>query len=153
MSMLGMGGNTSSTQTSVYILLDEKKKQTNEEIAKEIKDQTADMDCEVSVSASTMDMSALGGSGISVEIEGRDLDKLKQAAGEVAEMVKQIPGTVDVSDGIKEKTTELRLQVNKKKAARYNLTTAQVYQFLQGKLSEAGSSTTLSTDEKITMSL
>lgn len=148
MSMMGMGGDASTTQTSVYILLDEKKKQSNEEIAKEIKDQTTDIDCEVSVSASTMDMSALGGSGISVEIQGRDLDKLKQAAGEVAELVRQVPGTIDVSDGIEEKTTELRLQVNKKKATKYNLTTAQVYQFLQGKLSEAGSSTTLNTDEK-----
>lgn len=148
MSMMGMGDGTSSTQTSIYILLDENKKQTNEEIAKEIKDQSADMDCDVSVSASTMDMSALGGSGISVEIEGRDLDKLQQAAGEVAELVKQVPGTVDVSDGIDEKTTEMRLRVKKKKAMKYNLTTAQVYQFLQGKLSEAGSSTTLSTDEK-----
>ena len=72
----------------------------------------------------------------------------KQAAGEVAELVRQVPGTIDVSDGIEEKTTELRLQVNKKKATKYNLTTAQVYQFLQGKLSEAGSSTTLNTDEK-----
>lgn len=148
MSMLGMGGNSSSNETTLYILLDEKKQQTNEEIAKEIESQTADMDCEVAVQASTMDMSALGGSGISVEVKGRDLDKIKQTAAEVAERIGSVKGTKEVSDGIEEKTTELRIKVDKEKATEYNLTTAQVYQFLQEKLAEAGSATTLNTDVK-----
>lgn len=148
MSMLGLGGTSSENETTLYILLDENKKKTNEEIAKEIEAQMSGLACEVSVQASTMDMSALGGSGISIEVKGRDLDKLKQAAAEIAELVEGVEGTTEVSDGIEEKTTELRLRVNKEKAAEYNLTTAQVYQFLQGKLAEAGSATTLGTDEK-----
>ena len=148
MSMMGLGGNTVTNQTSLYILLKEDKKLTNQEIADEILRLTEGMDCEVSVAASTMDMSALGGSGISIMIEGRELDTLKKIAEDVAELVEGVEGTTEVFDGIEEADVELRLRVNKEKATEYGLTTAQVYQFLQGKLAEAGSSMTLATESK-----
>ena len=53
-----------------------------------------------------------------------------------------------MSDGIEEKTLEMRIVVDKDKAMEHQLTTAQVYQFLQGKLADAKSATTLSTDSK-----
>jgi multidrug efflux pump subunit AcrB len=142
-SLTGSGGSTD--QVSMYVLLDENKTITNKELAKQILDRTADLDCEVSVETSTMDMSSLGGSGISVQIEGRDLDELKRVAGEVAEIVETVEGTTEVSDGIDETTLELRLVVDKNAAMSYQLTTAQVYQMLQNKLADASSATTLST--------
>lgn len=148
MSMMGMGGNSAENETTVYILLDEDKDKTNEEIADEIEELTKDMDCEVAVQSTDMDMSALGGTGISVQISGRELDKLKEMAEEVAALVESVEGTTEVSDGIEERTSELRVKVDKTKAAAYSLTTAQVYQFLQEKLAETGSTTTLSTDDK-----
>ena len=57
-------------QSSMYVLLKEKKKHTNKEIKKEILKKTKKCDCEVEVQESSMDMSALGGSGISVQIKG-----------------------------------------------------------------------------------
>lgn len=144
-SLTGGGGQSANEQVSMYVLLDEDKTITNEELAKQIMEKTSDLDCEVIVNTSTMDMSALGGSGISVQIKGRDLDQLKSMAGEVAELVKGVEGTKNVSDGIEEKTLELRLVVDKEKAIGYQLTTAQVFQFLQQKLADATSATTLST--------
>lgn len=144
-SLTGGGGQSANEQVSMYVLLDEDKTITNEELAKQIMEKTSDLDCEVIVNTSTMDMSALGGSGISVQIKGRDLDQLKSMAGEVAELVKGVEGTKNVSDGIEEKTLELRLVVDKEKAISYQLTTAQVFQFLQQKLADATSATTLST--------
>lgn len=146
--MMGLGGSPKENETTVYIFLNEDKKQTNQEIADAIEEQTKGLDCEVKVEASTMDMSALGGSGISVQIKGRDLDKLKEIAGDVAALVSQAEGTEEVSDGIEETTSELRIRVDKAKAMEYQLTTAQIYQFLQKKLAEAGSTTTLSTESK-----
>ena len=145
-SMNIMGGGSSDTErVSMYVLLDENKTITNKQLAREIMERTKDLDCEVSVETSTMDMSALGGSGISVQIQGRELDELKRMAGEVADIVKTVEGTTEVSDGIEEKTLELRLVVDKNAAMSYQLTTAQVYQMLQSKLAEASSATTLST--------
>lgn len=132
----------------MYVLLDENKTITNKALAQEIMDRTADLDCEVSVETSTMDMSALGGSGISVQITGRDLDELKRMAGEVAAIVETVEGTTEVSDGIEEKTLELRMVVDKNAAMSYQLTTAQVFQMLQQKLADASSATTLSTLSK-----
>ena len=143
MSLGGGGGSTE--EISMYVLLDQEKTRSNLELADEILEKTADLECEISVETSTMDMSALGGSGISVQLQGRDLDELKRMAGEVADILKTVEGTTEVSDGIDEKTLELRLVVDKNAAMSYQLTTAQVFQLLQGKLTEASSATTLST--------
>ena len=145
MSMMGSGSG-SDREVSMYVMLKEDKKLSNDELAAVILDQTADLNCEVSVQTSNMDMSSLGGSGISVMIKGRELDKLKEIASDVADILSSVEGTRNVSDGIEEKTVEMRLVVDKNKAMSYQLTTAQIYQFLQQKLAEAGSATTLSTE-------
>ena len=144
MNLMSSGGGN-DREVSIYIMLKEDKKLTNEELANLIMEQTADLNCEVNVQTSNMDMSSLGGSGISVMIKGRELDKLKEIAGDVADILSSVEGTQNVSDGIEEKTVEMRLIVDKNKAMGYQLTTAQIYQFLQKKLAEAGSATTLST--------
>ena len=145
MSMM-VSGSGSNREVSMYVMLKEDKKLSNDELAAVILDQTADLNCEVSVQTSNMDMSSLGGSGISVMIKGRELDKLKEIASDVADILSSVEGTRNVSDGIEEKTVEMRLVVDKNKAMSYQLTTAQIYQFLQQKLAEAGSATTLSTE-------
>ena len=145
MSMMGSGSG-SDREVSMYVMLKEDKKLSNDELAAVILDQTADLNCEVSVQTSNMDMSSLGGTGISVMIKGRELDKLKEIASDVADILSSVEGTRNVSDGIEEKTVEMRLVVDKNKAMSYQLTTAQIYQFLQQKLAEAGSATTLSTE-------
>ena len=145
MSMMGSGSG-SNQEVSMYVMLKEDKKLSNDELAAAILDQTADLDCEVNVQTSNMDMSSLGGSGISVMIKGRELDKLKEIAADVTDILSSVEGTQNVSDGIEEKTVEMRLVVDKNKAMSYQLTTAQIYQFLQQKLAEASSATTLSTE-------
>ncbi|MGN0355355.1 MAG: efflux RND transporter permease subunit [Muricoprocola sp.] len=147
--MAGMtGGSGSDDAVSMYILLKEDKTITGDELAREVLEKTADLDCEVDVETSNMDMSALGGSGVTVQIKGRDLDQLKQMAKDVADLLKNVEGTKNVSDGIEEKTLEQRLVVDKDKAMEYQLTTVQVYQFLQAKLADASTATTLSTLSK-----
>lgn len=148
MSMMGGSQSADAESVSIYVLLSEDKTISNDELKAQIMEKTSDLDCELVVETSTMDMSALGGSGISINIKGRELDELKRIAGEVAEIVESVEGTADVSDGIAEKTLELRLVVDKDKAMGYQLTTAQVYQFLQAKLADASSATTLSTLSK-----
>lgn len=149
MSMLGAGGSSSSVdEVSMYVLLNEDRTLSNDDLVKEMKAKTSDLNCTLDIETSTMDMSALGGSGISINIKGRELDQLKQMAGEVADIVEGVEGTKNVSDGIAEKTLEMRLVVDKDKAMSYQLTTAQIYQFLQSKLADATSATTLSTLSK-----
>ena len=147
-AMMGGSQEANAEEVSIYVLLSEEKTISNDDLVTEILDKTADLGCELDVNTSTMDMSALGGTGISIHIKGRDLDELKRMASEVAEMVSGVEGTQNVSDGIEEKTLEMRLVVDKNKAMSYQLTTAQVFQFLQQKLADASTATTLSTLSK-----
>lgn len=146
--IMGGGGGSSSGSDSVtmYLILKEDKELTNDELADAIEEKTADLNCELSVSTSSMDMSALGGSGISIQIKGRDLDKLQQIAEDVAELVRGVEGTAEVSDGIDETTEELRVIVNKDRASEHNLTVAQVYQAIAAELAKSSTATTISND-------
>ncbi len=101
---------------------------------------------ELSLSMSNMDMSALGSSGISVQIKGRELDQLQKSAKEIAAILKDVKGTKNVSDGMDDTTEELRVVVDKEKAVSHNLTVAQVYQELAKKLKDPSSMTNLDTD-------
>ena len=94
----------------------------------------------------TTDMSALGGSGISVEIKGKDLDTLQKIAGNVSALIEATEGTREVDDGLEETTDELRVSVKKEEAAKHNLTVGQVYQQIRSKLAEQSAVTSLSTD-------
>ena len=146
--MMGVMGDSGSDTLSMYLILKEDKELDSLQLAEEIKERTADLACELNIQTSSMDMSALGGSGISVKVKGRELDTLKELAAQAAAVLETVEGAVDVSDGIEEKTLEMRIVVDKDKAMKYQLTTAQVFQFLQGKLADAKSATTLTTDVK-----
>lgn len=147
-SSAGLGGGSDSAHASLYLLLSENKKMTGEELSNEILKRTEDLDCEISVSTNNMDMSALGGSGIQIQIKGKELDTLQKIAGDIAKILEDTEGLEQVSDGMEEATGELRLLVKKEAAAEHNLTTAQVYQQIQKKLAEQRSATTLSTESK-----
>lgn len=145
-SMGLVSGDTATNEVSVYGLLKEDKKLTNQELKDEILTLTEDMEAEIEVSTSSMDMSSLGGSGITIMIKGRDLDRLQEIAKDIAKLVEETEGTIDVSDGIEETTGELRIKVDKEKAAQEGLTTAGVFSEIMAKLSDPTSATTLSTD-------
>ena len=147
-SLLGGFGGRSSDNVTMYILLDENTKTSNDEIAAEINKCAEDLDCEVEINTAMMDMSMLSGTGISIEVKGRDLDKLADLAGQVAAELEQIEGIEDVDDGVGETQSELMISVDKKKAAEYGMTVAQVFTLVSGELSDTRSMTSISTDIK-----
>lgn len=149
MSLMGsVGGGGSENAATVYVVTKEEKTMSNEEIAKIILERTADLEAEITVDTSSMDMSAMGGSGISIQVQGRDLDTLRRIAGEVAAILEGVEGTTDVSDGLEEAEKELRITINREEAIHYGLTTAQVYSQLYAKLASASVATSLVGSEK-----
>ena len=150
MGMLTGGGNTATNATSIYIALGEDKERDNIEIAAGIEEMLADIaeekQAEISIETSDMDMSALGGSGINIQVRGRELDTIQTIAKEVAEIVEGVEGTQEVSDGLEDATGEMRILVDRDKAIEHGLTVAQVFQQIQSKLADASSSTALETE-------
>ncbi len=150
MSMLSGGGNSATNETVVYISLREDKEKDNLEIAREIQESITDIleanQAEAAIETSTMDMSALGGSGISIQIKGRELDTLQEIARDIAAIVESVEGTAEVSDGLEESTGELRIVIDRDKAIEHGITVAQAFQQIQAKLADAASATTLETE-------
>ncbi len=67
-----------------------------------------------------------GGSAISVEIKGNDLNTLEQLSDQVKKIVEGVPGTRTVESSIDVKKPEIQLSVNRTKAAQYGLGVAQI---------------------------
>ena len=147
MSLLG-GGGGSTNQATIYVVTRENKKLSNKELADEILKRTEGLGAEISVDTSSMDMTALGGSGISIQVRGRELDELGRIAREVASIVETVEGTAEVSDGLEEAEEETRVIIDREKAVHYGLTVAQVYSQIYGRLAEAASATTLVAADK-----
>lgn len=149
-AMAGGGGIMSMGSTdsvTMYVLIDDSGA-TGSEITASIQALTADLDCDVNTDSSASDMSSFFGSGISVRVSGKDLDKLQKLAGQIAEVVEKTEGTVDVDDGLGDTTPSFTVKVDKEKAAKYGMTTAKVYQLVYKQLASNTSSTTISTDLK-----
>ena len=146
-SLLG-GGSGSTNSATVYVVTEDDKSASNEEIARQILELTAGLNAEISVDTSSMDMSALGGSGISIQVRGRELDTIQRIASEVAAIIEGVEGTAEVSNGLEEADEELRIVINKDEAVHYGLTVAQVYAQIYTKLAAARSATVLVAADK-----
>lgn len=143
-SLMG-GGNDS---VSMYILLDEDADVKVSDVTDAITEKTKDLDCEVSTNTSSMDYSSYFGSGLSVRIKGNDIETLQKLAGEVAAVMKDTKGTTDIDDGMEDSEPQLTISVDKKKATKYGLTVAQVYQLVSAKMADSKTATTITTDIK-----
>jgi multidrug efflux pump subunit AcrB len=135
MSMLGGGGGTSSG--SINVLLKENAKKSFSEVADDIRDLTKDLDYTVNVNESGQDMSAMGGSGISVLVKGQDLEQLEAVATDLANKIAAIRGAVDVSNGVSKTAPELKITVDKDKAAQSGVTVGTVMGILASQLQDA----------------
>lgn len=146
-TMMSMGGGSDDSVT-MYLILDEESKVSSAEINAQVEELTKDMDCKVSTDSSASDMSSFFGNGITVQISGHDLDKLQELAAEVAQIVEETEGTLDVDDGLDDTTPSFTVHVDKEKAAGYGMTTAQVFQLVYAKMASSTSPTEISTDLK-----
>lgn len=138
-----MGGASSSENISMYVLLKEEKSRSSQEISKEIDELCSDLACEVDASGSNMDMSALGGSGISIRVYGNEIQSLQKIAKEVGALIESVEGTVDVSNGLEEPAPEISISIDKGKAIAKGLTVAQVYAAISAELADSKTATTL----------
>ncbi len=145
---MGMSSGGSTNKVDFYAILGTERTMSNEELQKELEKLAENINGEISINMSTMDMSALGSSGVVVQIKGKELDTLQTVAEDMAVIVEGVDGTKDVSNGMEESDEEMRVVVDKEKAAEKGLTVAQVFQEINGELAETTSISTLSTDSQ-----
>lgn len=139
---LGSSSNNPNNM-SAYIILKEDIKKSNDEIAKEIKEKTKSSNCSISVASSSIDTSALGGSGLNIIVKGDDLDQLKNISDNLVSMLSGIEGTTNINGGLGVTNKEQKIVIDKNEAMKYGLTVAQVFQQVSSELKESTTSTTL----------
>lgn len=146
-SMIGTGaGGEDFLNYQFSILLDEDIKDIDKirAISDEISDATSDIGCEVSVSASAMgDMTAMMGSGLSLNIYGDSTEKLLEISEDVQKIVAEITGFENISNGQEDGAQELHLMINKDKAMKKGLTVAQIYSTVASRLTTETNSVTM----------
>nr|WP_294665544.1 efflux RND transporter permease subunit [uncultured Ruminococcus sp.] len=156
-SLMGLTGSVSSSDADkgsvmAYAVFKDDKVKNSESISKEIEAelQSIDGDVVVSGSSSSSSMSAmLGDDGVSIKLYGDDLKTLQDTAKDMAEKLAAVDGIDETDNGIGATSGEIKVTVDKTKAAKKSLTVAQVYQQIAAAItSESTASSTLTNDGK-----
>ena len=145
--MLSMSGGQSKT-LNLYLMLKEDKQSTSQEIGSQVKTMTEKYPVKATITTSSMNMSALSGSGIQVQIKGNDLETLLEISENVKTKVSSIAGVESATNGQEEASTEKRIVVYKDRATKHNLTVAQIYQEISKALKDQKDATILTMDSK-----
>jgi HAE1 family hydrophobic/amphiphilic exporter-1 len=146
--MTGGGGGGGSRgflgSTTIYALLDQQA--DIEAISGAIETTLKDLDVEFAVSSSSMDASALGGSGVVINLYGDTIDDMMNASETVTEHITNMEGIAEIDNGLEEATPALHFTIDRVKAAAHGLTTAQVFQQISAALAEERNATDVSWD-------
>ena len=136
MSLMSSMGSGSSY--SYYLLVAPEEGRTNADIVADLNAAAAEWaDGEgvvFSAKESTMDMSAMAGSGISIDITGDSIDSLRAAATDVAALCARVDGAENIDDGSETTEPKLAITVDKELANDNSLSVAQVYQYVAQRL-------------------
>lgn len=154
-SLMGLTGSVSSSDSDkgsvmAYAVFKDDKVKNSESISKEIEAelQSIDGDVVVSGSSSSSSMSAmLGDDGVSIKLYGDDLKTLQNTAKDMAEKLAAVDG-IDETNGIGATSGEIKVTVDKTKAAKKSLTVAQVYQQIATAITSKTTSSTLTNSGK-----
>lgn len=155
-SLIGLTGSVSSSDADkgsvmAYAVFKDDKVKNSESISKEIEAelQSIDGDVVVSGSSSSSSMSAmLGNDGVSIKLYGDDLKTLQNTAKDMAEKLAAVDGIDETDNGIGATSGEIKVTVDKTKAAKKSLTVAQVYQQIAAAIASETTSSTLTNSGK-----
>lgn len=155
-SLMGLTGSVSSSDSDkgsvmAYAVFKDDKVKNSESISKEIEAelQSIDGDVVVSGSSSSSSMSAmLGDNGVSIKLYGDDLKTLQNTAKDMAEKLAAVDGIDETDNGIGATSGEIKVTVDKTKAAKKSLTVAQVYQQIATAITSKTTSSTLTNSGK-----
>lgn len=155
-SLMGLTGSVSSSDADkgsvmAYAVFKDDKVKNSESISKEIEAelQSIDGDVVVSGSSSSSSMSAmLGDDGVSIKLYGNDLKTLQNTAKDMAEKLAAVDGIDETDNGIGATSGEIKVTVDKTKAAKKSLTVAQVYQQIAAAITSETTSSTLTNSGK-----
>ena len=144
-----LSAETSETEVSLYIIVDQETDLSGGEIADKIEAGCKDLDCSVEIlssSSMTSYTSALGGSGVVVRLFGTDQQLLQKAARTAGKALAKVEGIAEVDNGLVDAEPELHFAIDKDEAMKNGLTVAQVFAQVSKALTYEKSSSSITLD-------
>ncbi|MFI3168550.1 MAG: efflux RND transporter permease subunit [Faecalibacterium sp.] len=148
-SALGFSSGSGSYGSYTYYVTASENAGSGEidQICADIEAVVAEMGQSASAASSGMgDLSSMTTSGLTITIEGDDLDTLAEVGETVAELVAQVDGYTNIYNGVGEGEATLQLDIDKDKAMEYGFTVVQIYMQIASYMTDEATSTTLTLD-------
>ena len=137
-------------RTMSFEMLTENEDAGEEEIRRimsDIEASVADLDVDFKLETVSSEMDELtGGSGLSINIYGDDLDELIRVSRDFMDMIDGIDGYTDISNGEEDADKILHLNIDKNAAMSHGFSVAQIYQEINNKLTNEKSAVTITVD-------
>lgn len=147
--LLGMSSGSSGYGSYVYyiVLPDGTAASRVQQITDAINEKSTESPCTIEASAGSIDeMTALLGSGLSVNIYGDDLETMEVLSQKVVSIVEQVEGYTDITTSFQDGDPTIHLVIDKDKAMAKGLTVAQIYMEIAEQLTTSATSTTVTLD-------
>ncbi len=150
LSAIGISEGTNVGRAGVRLIPKRERDRSAKEIASEIRPMVEAMPKVVKSSVRAMSSVQMvffgGGTAISIEVLGHDFEKTNDAANKISEILKTTPGAIDVRISRKKLRPEIKIKLDRDKAATLGLNVAMVastlranyYGFDDAKLRDAG---------------
>ena len=117
---------------NISILLNDERKSSDKDIARAIRAEIVNIaGAKIEVSAMSGGIST-GSSPLVVKVSGEEFDKLNKVTDEVIKALKQVDGVIDIKSSNEKSSEEIRIVVDKEKAAEYGLNNITIAQAIQG---------------------
>ncbi|MBR1650593.1 MAG: efflux RND transporter permease subunit [Lachnospiraceae bacterium] len=148
-ALFGFGGGDGAYNSFSLMISTENERAGAGEVKKitdSFYDIAEELGIDVSVSGGLDEMGAILGSGLSISIYGQDLETLRKISEDLMEIVSQVDGYVDISNGQEEADKVLHLDVDKDKAIKYGVTVAQIYQAVAAEMATTKNAITVTVD-------
>ncbi|MBO7387448.1 MAG: efflux RND transporter permease subunit, partial [Lachnospiraceae bacterium] len=142
--------NPNNFRTMSFMLKTENENAGSVEIKRimnDIENSVKDLDVDFSMETAAAEMDQLtGGSGLSINVYGDDIETLKSITGDIMEMVDGIEGYTDISNGEEDADKILHVNIDKNAAMSKGLSVVQIYQAINGKLTNEKDAVTITID-------
>lgn len=142
--------NTENYDYMSFEMMTENEKAGSEEIKQvmeNIEAATADLDVDFKLTSAADEMDSLtGGSGLSITLMGKDLDKLNEYSLEIMDIIGEVEGYTNISNGSEDVDQIIHLNIDKNKAMSMGLSVAQIFQEINGKIDNKKNSVTITVD-------
>ena len=148
MGLMPSGTQNDAGSLMAYGVLKGDYVKSSKDVAKKLEDELSKIDGKTTVGAgSTSTMSTMiGDSSVQIFLYGDDLKKLKATAEDMADKLGKLDGIDEADSGVGASSPEIKVKIDRSKAAENNLTTAQVFAQVAAAAAGEKTSTTLKTD-------